>query len=107
MGKASREKGKRGEREVATKLREHGFEGRRGQQYCGLEGDADVVGIPGYHIEVKRTEQLRLRDAMAQAFADADTGEVPVVVHRRSRQPWVAIMDFDDWLELVRRAENV
>ena len=43
MSKFSRDKGKRGEREVALILREHGFEARRGQQYCGANGDADVV----------------------------------------------------------------
>ena len=50
----SRRKGASGERELAKKLREYGYEARRGQQYCGSNGDADVVGIPGIHIECKR-----------------------------------------------------
>ena len=50
MGKASRDKGKRGERELAGKLREYGYDCRRGQQYAGANGDADVVGLPGIHI---------------------------------------------------------
>ena len=66
MSKFSRDKGKRGEREVALILREHGFEARRGQQYCGANGDADVVGVPGLHIEVKRTEKFRMYEALDQ-----------------------------------------
>ena len=54
----SREKGKRGERELAGELRRHGYDARRGQQYCGANGDADVVGLPGLHIECKRVERL-------------------------------------------------
>ena len=56
----SRNKGKVGERELAKKLREYGFEARRGQQYCGADGSADVVGLEGVHIECKRTERLSL-----------------------------------------------
>ena len=47
MGKSQREKGKRGERELAGLLREYGYDCRRGQQYCGASGDADVVGRSG------------------------------------------------------------
>ena len=47
----SRQKGARGERELAGILRDYGFDSRRGQQYCGLNGDADVIGLPGIHIE--------------------------------------------------------
>ena len=57
MGKSQREKGKRGERELAMKLREYGYDCRRGQQYCGANGDADVLGLPGIHIECKRVRQ--------------------------------------------------
>lgn len=45
----SRTKGAAGERELASKLREYGFEARRGQQYSGANGDADVVGLPQIH----------------------------------------------------------
>lgn len=105
MGKSQREKGKRGEREVALKLRDHGYEARRGQQYCGAAGDADVIGLPGIHIEVKRTEAFRLYDALAQAFSDARQDEIPVVFHRKSDHKWVVVMDADDWIELYKEAE--
>ena len=67
----SRNKGATGERELAKVLRGYGYNCRRGQQYCGANGDADVVGLPGLHIECKRVERLNLDDAMAQAKADA------------------------------------
>lgn len=101
MGKASRDKGKIGEREVARILRDAGFDARRGQQYRGGAGSPDVVGVPGFHVEVKRTEQLRLYDAMQQARDESGEGEVPVVIHRRNRHGWVAIMDLSDWPDLV------
>ena len=50
----SRQKGKRGELEVKNLLNSYGYSCRRGQQYCGVNGDADVVGLPGIHIEVKK-----------------------------------------------------
>ena len=84
MSKFSRDKGKRGEREVALILREHGFEARRGQQYCGANGDADVVGVPGLHIEVKRTEKFRMYEALDQAINDAREDELPVVFTRKN-----------------------
>ena len=98
----SREKGKRGERELAKVLREYGFDARRGEQYCGANGDADVVGVPGFHIECKRTEQLRMYDALEQASNDAREGETPVVMHRKNGEKWVAVMELPYFIELVR-----
>lgn len=94
----SRQKGKRGELELAAVLRAHGYSARRGQQYAGANGDADVVGLPGVHIECKRVERLNLDAAMAQSIRDARAGELPVVAHRRSRQPWLVTMRLEDWL---------
>lgn len=95
MGKASRNKGKRGERELALKLTElFGHLCRRGQQFSGLEGK-DVVGLPGVHIECKRTERLSLYAAVEQAKTDADDGEVPVVFHRQNGKEWLAIVPAD------------
>lgn len=55
MGKSQREKGKRGERELAGRLRDHGYNCRRGQQFCGASGDADVTGLPGIHVSYHTT----------------------------------------------------
>lgn len=98
----SRQKGARGERELASKLREHGFDARRGQQYSGANGDADVVGLPGVHIEVKRVERFSLYDALAQSKSDARHGELPVVMHRKNNCEWVVVQPLDDWLEMYK-----
>jgi hypothetical protein len=100
----SRSKGKRGELEFSRLCREHGYETRRGQQYCGANGDADVVGLPGIHIEVKRVERLNIEDAMIQARRDAK-GKIPIVAHRRNNEPWKITMDAKDWFSLYREWE--
>jgi Holliday junction resolvase len=97
----SKRKGAAGERELSKFLRDHGFsEARRGQQYSGIEGE-DVVGLPGYHIEVKRVERLNIHDAMNQSIRDADS-QIPIVAHRKNRTEWLVTMRAEDFLELVR-----
>lgn len=96
----SRRKGAAGERELAGKLRDYGYEARRGQQYCGANGDADVVGLPGIHIECKRVERLNVDEAMWQARRDAGAEELPAVFHRKNGQGWLVTMKLDDWMGL-------
>lgn len=104
-GRTSRNKGKVGERELAAALRAEGFESaRRGQQYSGSETSADVVGLPGIHIECKRVEKLNIYEAMEQAQRDAgESGELPAVFHRRNRKPWLVTMPLSDWMILYRK----
>jgi len=101
----SRDKGKRGELELAHELEKHGYNTRRGQQYCGANGDADVVGLPGFHIEVKRVEKLNLENAMEQSISDAKEDEMPVVMHRKNRKPWLVTLELKDFMELLGRME--
>lgn len=105
MGKMSRDKGKRGERELALKLREYGYDTRRGVQYHGGPESPDVIGLPGIHIECKRTERLNLYDALAQAKHDAGR-DMPVVMHRRNDCEWVVIQPLEDWIELYRESKR-
>jgi len=100
MGSSQRDKGKRGERELARVLRDHGYAGRRGQQYSGTTGEADVVGLPHVHIECKRVENLRLWPSLEQARSDARDDELPVVMHRPNRREWVVVQPLEDWLKL-------
>ena len=101
----SRQKGARGERELATALRGYGYEARRGQQYSGKNGDADVVGLPHIHIECKRVERLNVEDAISQAKGDARQGELPAVMHRKNNCEWLVTMRLDDWIQLYREWE--
>lgn len=101
----SRNKGARFERTLAKILRGYGYNCRRGQQFCGANGDADVVGLPGIHIEAKHVERLNLYDAMAQSVRDARDGEIPVVVHKKNYSKPMITMYLDDWIDLYREWE--
>lgn len=88
-----------GERELANLLKnEYGFDCRRGQQFCGKNGDADVVGLPFIHIECKRVEQLNVDNALDQAKGDCKNGRLPAVFHRKNRKPWKVTMDLKDFM---------
>lgn len=106
MGRTSRDKGKKGERELATLLREYGYDTRRGVQYNGADGSADVLGLNGVHIECKRVERLNIYDAMEQAIGDAREGEIPAVFHRRNRDYWKVTMRLEDFMEIYQKWEN-
>lgn len=98
----SKSKGARGERELSSKLREYGYNTRRGQQYCGANGDADVVGLPNIHIECKRVEKLNIYNAISQAKADAKENELPTVFHRKDRSEWLVTMTLEDWMKIYK-----
>ena len=103
----SRDKGKRGELEVAHILEKYGYDARRGQQFSGANGDPDVVGLPGIHIEVKRVEKLNIDEALEQSIRDAKDEEIPVVMHRKNRTEWKVTMLFTDWIEMYKAWEEV
>lgn len=95
-------KGKQGEREFCELLRGHGFTARRGQQFAGGGDSPDVVSnVPGVHFEVKRTETLQLWPSLDQAARDAAPGNIPCVVHRPSRRPWIVVLQAADFLQLM------
>jgi len=57
---------------------------RRGQQYCGANGDADVVGgFANTHPEVKFVQSLNVDKAMEQAIADCGDA-IPYVAHKKN-----------------------
>ena len=99
----SRTKGANGERELSKVLREYGFNARRGQQFSGANGDPDVIGIDGIHIECKRVERLNIYTAYEQSTNDAREGETPVVIHRKNRKQWLVTMSLEDFISMYRR----
>lgn len=102
----SKQKGKRFELELAAKLRDYGYEARRTAQYQGNTGDAaDVIGLPGIHIEAKHQEQMRLYEWMAQAVRDAKDG-LPAVFHRKNNEKILVTMRLEDWMELYKNANS-
>lgn len=110
MGKInSRDKGARFERDLANKLKEYGFNTRRGCQFSqgsfGLT-NADVIGIAGLHIEAKHVETLNLFKAMEQSRRDAKDGEIPVVIHKKNRTPILVTLDLENFIELWKIKEQ-
>lgn len=105
MGRMQRDKGQRYEREIAAALTAAGYPSRR---TCQKDGriEADVIGLPGIHIEAKHQEQMRLYDWMEQSKRDAQPGEIPVVMHRKNRAGTLVTMELDDWLALYGEAKG-
>ena len=98
----SKSKGKRGERYVAKRLREYGFDAKRGVQYQGSPDSPDVIGLRGVHIEVKFTERLNMWSALEQSKRDAGEGEVPVVMFKRNRSDVYVTMPLDDFVDFYK-----
>lgn len=105
----SKQKGARGERELSKKLQEFGYMTRRSVQYNGKaeEGQADVIGLPHIHAEVKRVERLNIYDAIDQAKRDTKNGaELPTVFHRKNNCEWLVTMPLTSWIEMYRSYET-
>lgn len=110
-GKTSRDKGKRGELFVAHLLQEKGYDASRSAQHCGKTGQAaDVIGLPGIHIEVKFVERMTLYPWMEQAIRDSEAngeGNMPAVFHKQNRKDLLVTMRFEDWIRLYQGYANM
>jgi Holliday junction resolvase len=104
----SKQKGARGERELAKVLRDYGYKDVvRSQQYSGKGQDSsDLVNLPGIHPECKRQERLNILDAVAQAVNDCDNGKLPTVFHRKNRGEWLVTLRLQDFIILYREYES-
>jgi len=96
MGKAQRDKGQRGERELLGLLSgELGTCVKRNlSQTRG--GGADCIDVKGYSIEIKFQETLNINAWWSQALSQCQGKEKPVLFYRKSRQPWTAVMLLSD-----------
>ncbi len=109
MGKAQREKGKRGERMFAKLIREYGLDDKahRGVQYQGGPDSPDISTCLPIHFEVKFVEKLNVRQAYSQAETERKAGDFPVVAWKKSNSPWLAVLDMNDFFEILRRSDVV
>ena len=104
MGLSEREKGARGERELAEFFRRFSIPAYRQVQFGRGGGhNPDVRGPQGLHIECKRTERLRAYPAVQQALDDASEGQTALVCHKQNRREWLAILRLEDLLLLRYR----
>ncbi len=92
-----RSKGIRGELDLFSKLSDElGITVQR-KLGAAREGGCDGLDVPGWAIEVKRTEVLTLPAFWAQATRQAvKANRMPVLFHRKSRAKWTAYMDPHD-----------
>lgn len=104
----SKQKGNRGEREWAKICREHGYDCKRSQQYCGgTTESADVVGLPYIHQEVKFGYAMtveEIREFVIQAIMDAAISRqkittllIPIVAHKKTYGKWFVSMETTDF----------
>jgi hypothetical protein len=105
---AQRLKGAVAEREVIAIFRSHGWpHAERTSNGRAQSARGDIIAGPaGCHIEVKRQERLNVPAALSQAAGDARPLDVPVVVHRPSRHPWMATLPLEDLLPLLALKER-
>ena len=106
-GKTSQRKGADAEREVVAILQAHGYPAKRGGSLT-YGNVPDVYGLDGLHLEIKRHERLNLHAAYQQSQRDAQRFQdgKPVVVHRRSREPWLITLALIDFLEIYDKKKD-
>ena len=104
MSARERRKGAVAEREVVALLKDHGWkDARRTSDGRDQQTRGDVAGgPPGVHVEVKRQERISVPACLRQTIADANPLDIPVLVHRPSRQGWMATLPLEDLLVLLQ-----
>jgi hypothetical protein len=98
---SQRRRGAAGELEVVRLCREAGFPASRNLNQP-RDGGADIVGIAGVAIEVKRTERADVWSWWQQAEGNAGPTNLPIVAFRRDSSSWLAVTDFAELLALIR-----
>jgi hypothetical protein len=102
-GAHSRRKGATFERELVHLFRDAmpGAEVRRGLQSRSGDEVPDV-DCPVFWPEAKRGRKPNVRGALKQAIDAAPQGRIPVAVIRDDRTAPFAVLQLDDFLDLVR-----
>ena len=102
----SRAKGKRGEQDFINRiLRPFWPEARRNVDQF-VADKRDVLAVNGVHFQVKRTETLRIWEALAQASNEAAEHDLPVVAFKRNGGQWYCALEADELVALLRLREE-
>jgi Holliday junction resolvase len=96
-GLRSRRKGAAGERELIRLLRDELGDIVSRNLSQTRDGGRDILGLPGYAVEVKRCEIGRIAAWKRQAVAQAADDELAVVAWRQNGRPWVFLVEGDEW----------
>jgi len=100
MGRASRDKGSRGELQVRDLFRSWGFDCDRTPNSGALRIKADLHGDVPLHVEVKYCERPRIIAWVEQALRDAK-GAPEAVFWRRSHMRWRADVDGELFVRML------
>jgi hypothetical protein len=92
---SSRRKGKRGELEVAALLRDLLGAAVVRNLTQARDGGHDLIGIPGWAVEVKRAATPRIAEWWKQAAGQAN-GCRPALLYHVDRYPWRAVLALAD-----------
>ena len=114
-GLGSRRKGQAGEREVVALIRDLlGVDARRAvRQHAG---DSDILGVPGWSLEVKRQDKPLIRQWWAQTVEQAEEASLlPALFYRLPRRSWRVLWPLScvmvqqrspDWLAVEYAADT-
>lgn len=86
MSRKERDKGVRGEQELAALFRDAGHQVEQLQR--NQNGVSDLVIDRWLYVDSKRQERMQLAMWIRQATENAPDGTVPAVAFRASREPW-------------------
>ena len=97
MGKASRDKGKRGEREARDQIRKlwNAPDCIRAAQSCGAWSADVLAALPDSHVEVKRYAKIAACRFLEQAIADAKD-DLPILLMREDKGEWMVLLRMSD-----------
>jgi Holliday junction resolvase len=104
LGRKPKARGNRAELEVVNLLKAHGYPAYRNFASGGY-GGSDVIGLPGFAVEVKMVEKLNVWAALAQCEAAASPTETPLLAFRRNRSRWYSAVPLEDLLGLIRESQ--
>jgi hypothetical protein len=98
MGALSRNKGKRGEREVVAAFRDAGFSHVE-RDLKDNQVDGDILNAPAY-TEVRWRETLSI-PAWVRECIEKSRGRSWALWFRRSREPWCVVVSAEEYLNLL------
>lgn len=102
-GKRSRTKGHSFEREIAKAFRETFPDSRRHLENHKEDAKygTDVVGIEPFRVQCKKLKKYAPITCIEEVSADRCLGEIPVLVTAGDKQETMAILPFEDFLNMA------
>ena len=115
MGRASRDKGKRGEREVVRRFNDAGIPCRRrweGQSMPGGLTLGDLMFGPErmawpIYAEVRHRNTLAIPAWLREIEESAPLGYERTLIFRRDKENWHVAMPLSDYISLLREARGI